>query len=262
MKIVALNLFPVKSMRGIAVPHAEIGMPGFVGDREWLVADAQGQFITARTVEQLLLWQPELTATGIRLWAPDGASLEVHSASYTQAVPTTVWKDHFEAYSGPAEVDAWLSEHLGLPCRLLHLGKHPQRRLSANGGGTLSFADGAPYLVTTQASLAALNGVLQEPVGMDHFRANIVVDGQEPYAEDGWGDIIMGGVGFTNFKPCRRCKMVNLDPATALLSPDNEPLKTLAKTHQLAQGTCFGINLFAHQTGKIHIGDAVVCVSS
>lgn len=262
MQVVALNMYPVKSMRGIAVTQAQLGMAGFVGDREWLVADAQGQFITARECERMLLWQPELTATGVRLWAPNGASLHVHRADYQAPAAVTVWKDHFEAYSGPAEADAWLSAQLGLPCRLFFVGQQPQRSLAANGGAALSFADGAPYLITTLASLAALNSLLDAPIGMQRFRANIVVDGQNAYAEDGWGNITVGGLGMTGFKPCGRCKIVNLDPDTALLSPAKEPLKTLAKTHQLAQGACFGMNFYARETGTIRLGDAVVCMPS
>lgn len=260
MKTVALNLYPVKSMRGIAVLQAEIGMQGFVGDREWLVADDQGRFITAREVERMLLWQPEIIAGGIRLWTPDGASLDVHRAHYQEAADVTVWKDRFQAYRGPAEVDAWLSAHLGLACHLFYLGAQPQRSLAANGGGALSFADGAPYLLTTEASLAELNGLLNTPITMRRFRANIIVDGQSPYAEDLWRGIHIGSIPFTGFKPCGRCKIVNLDPDTAQLSAEKEPLKTLAKTHQLPEGACFGVNLYVHAaTGRIRIGDEVVC---
>lgn len=259
MKTVALNIFPVKSMRGIAVQQAHIGMQGFAGDREWLVADAQGRFITARELERMLLWQPEITANGIRLWTPDGASYEVQRAQYQQPADATVWRDRFQAYRGPTEVDAWLSAHLGLACHLLYIGPQPHRSLAANGGGALSFADGAPYLLTTEASLAALNGQLRTPISMRHFRANIVVDGQTAYAEDHWAKLHIGGIGFTGFKPCGRCKIVNLDPDTALLSVDKEPLKTLAKIHQLAQGACFGMNLYAHAAGLIHVGSEVVC---
>lgn len=260
MQTVALNLYPVKSMRGVAVQQAEIGMQGFVGDREWLVADDQGRFITAREVERMLLWQPEIITSGIRLWAPDGASLDVHRAHYQEAADVTVWKDRFQAYRGPAEADAWLSAHLGLACHLFYLGSQPHRSLAANGGGALSFADGAPYLLTTQASLAALNSLLNTPITMRRFRANIVVDGHTPYAEDGWKTLRIGKIAFTGFKPCGRCKIVNLDPDTAQLSATKEPLKTLAKSHQLPQGACFGINLYAHTAiGHIQIGDEVVC---
>ena len=37
--------------------------------------------------------------------------------------------------------------------------------------------------MTTEASLVALNEALPSPVGMDRFRANIVIGGTEPFAE-------------------------------------------------------------------------------
>ncbi|THU00303.1 MOSC domain-containing protein [Lampropedia puyangensis] len=257
MKVTALNLYPVKSMGAIVVDHAQVGMQGFVGDREWLVADMSGRFITAREVESLLLWQPELTDTGLRLRAPNGRACVVHRADYQELANVIVWKDQFQAYSGPAETDAWLSDQMGMPCRLFYVGAAPHRTLAANGGGTLSFADGAPYLLTSEVSLNALNQALQSPVSMRRFRANIVVDGLEPYAEDKWKDVQIGGVLLTGFKPCGRCKIVNLDPGTAQLSPEKEPLKTLAKTHQLAQGACFGMNFYARSVGRIQVGDHV-----
>lgn len=258
LRVTALNLYPVKSMRGLAVPAAELGLQGFDGDREWLLVDVAGRFLSAREIEPLLLWRPQPTpdGRGLRLAAPDGDALEVQAADYTRPVEVTVWKDRFEACAGPDAADAWLSGKLGQPCRLVHLGRQSRRVLQANGQA-LSFADGAPYLLTTQASLAHLNARLAQPVPMARFRANIVVDGRQAYAEDGWQRLRIGGIEFTGFKPCGRCKIVNLDPDTAVLSPDREPLRTLAQTHQLAEGACFGMNLYAHAVGRLRVGDAV-----
>lgn len=260
MHVTALHLYPVKSMRGLSVDHAAARLEGFAHDRQWLITDAEGRFITARTVPQLLRWQANADADRLHLRAPDGASLQVCVADYTTAVEVTVWRDTFQACGGPAATDAWLSDQLGMACRLVYLGAAPTRRLAVNAQA-LSFADGAPYLLTTQASLHALNQQLQQqgqaPVGMARFRPNIVVNGLQPYAEDGWQTLRIGSLIFTNFKPCARCKIVNLDPDTAELSARQEPLRTLARTHALALGACFGVNLYAHAAGEIRVGDPV-----
>ena len=46
-----------------------------------------------------------------------------------------------------------------------------------------SFSDFAPYLITTEESLGALNDALSSPIGMARFRANIVVSGLKAFDE-------------------------------------------------------------------------------
>lgn len=257
MKVTALNIYPVKSMRGYAVQTAQVTHQGLAGDRQWMVADETGRFRSARECPQMLLWRPQVTATGVDLVAPDGETLSVHAAHYTQPCDASVWNDHFHAYAGPHEADAWLSAKMGLPCRLLYLGAQSSRPLAQTLEG-YSFADGGPYLITTQASLAALNAELETPVTMTHFRPNIVVDGREGFAEDDWKLIRVGDVEFTGFKTCRRCPITTLDPETAQKSPIEEPLRTLTRIHGLGgPGAYFGVNFFAHSEGLVHVGDAV-----
>lgn len=256
MQVTALHVYPVKSMRGLPVLQARVQPQGFCGDRQWLVTDTAGRFITAREREELLLWQAAPSEGGLRLTAPDGQTQLIRASDYEAPVQVTVWRDDFRACGGPAHTDAWLSHQLGTSCRLVYLGEQPQRRLAVSDQ-PLSFADGAPYLLTTTHSLAALNAQLPQPVTMARFRPNIVIDGLAPYAEDDWRVLRIGTTVFTNFKPCARCKIVNLDPTTAALSPAKEPLKTLARTHPLAHGAGFGVNLYAHAAGDIRIGDPV-----
>ena len=45
------------------------------------------------------------------------------------------------------------------------------------------YAAFSAFLMTTEASLDALNEKLPSPIGMDRFRPNIVIGGTEPYAE-------------------------------------------------------------------------------
>ena len=57
-----------------------------------------------------------------------------------------------------------------------------------------------------QASLEDLNTRLEEPMAMNRFRPNIEVGGAEPWAEDGWQTLTIGGLTFHSVKPCDRCK--------------------------------------------------------
>lgn len=51
-----------------------------------------------------------------------------------------------------------------------------------------------------------LNKRLKAPLPMNRFRANIVVAGGEPWAEDEWAGLRIGGLEFASVKPCGRCK--------------------------------------------------------
>ena len=85
-------------------------------------------------------------------------------------------------------------------------------------GETVSFADGFPLLITTLASLDALNSLIAQgttpqegPLPMNRFRPNVVVAGTTAWAEDGWPRIAIGEVSFRVAKPCGRCVVTTTD---------------------------------------------------
>lgn len=256
MKLIQLNLYPVKSMRGNVFAEAQVTPQGFVQDREWLVATPQGAMLTARKLPQMLLWQAEAGRDGLLLTAPDGSSRRVHTGQMVVPAAVTVWKDTFHAYGGSAETDAWLSGKLGTEARLYWLGGQSRRVLSYSQT-PLSFADGAPFLLANTASLDALNRSLENPVEIERFRANLVVEGGEAYEEEKWKRIRIGGVEFENFKPCVRCVMITVDLQTGRKDPFQEPLSTLA----VARKAVFGVNLVALNRGTVRAGDEVEVLS-
>lgn len=252
MKLVEITYYPVKSMRGISADRAEIRPEGLPHDREWLLSTPDGHFITARQFPQLLLWQTEPVSDGLKLTAPDGESLTVNNSRLNQTGEVSVWQDTFAALHGDTHADAWLSGKTGTPCRLNRLGSRSARILDYSQT-PLSFADGAPYLLANTASLQALNDSLETPVEMRRFRANLVFDGLEAYEEEGWKRIAIGSVAFDLFKPCTRCVMTTVDLASGEKHPQQQPLKTLAKTRKAV----FGMNMVALETGSVAVGDKV-----
>ena len=142
---------------------------------------------------------------------------------------------------------------MGTACRLLWLGMHSSRTLQS-AQTPMSFADGYPYLLVNQASLDTLNQELRKPVTVQHFRPNLVVSGALPYEEDDWKVIQIGDIVFDVAKPCTRCQMITTDPVSAVVDADNEPMRTLSKTRQLAEGICFGVNLVARNEGILELG--------
>jgi uncharacterized protein YcbX len=125
-------------------------------------------------------------------------------------------------------------------------------------GDEVSFADGFPLLLISEASLADLNGRLETPVSMRRFRPNLVVDGERAYAEDQWRRIRVGDVEFEGAKNCSRCVFTTIDPDTGVKDPTREPLRTLGGYRRKPQGgVYFGQNLIPRSGGAIHVGDRV-----
>jgi uncharacterized protein YcbX len=155
-------------------------------------------------------------------------------------------------------VDAWLTDQLGTPCRLVHQPTESVRPLAtgrSRGGEHVSLADAYPYLLTTEASLSDLNQRLDRPVGMERFRPNLVVEGATPWSEDGWQRLQIGAVTFRVAKPCERCRVTTVDPDTGETGP--EPLRTLATFRRHGDGVVFGVNLVAETNGPLRLGDPV-----
>jgi uncharacterized protein YcbX len=105
------------------------------------------------------------------------------------------------------------------------------------------FADGFALLVISLASLEDLNARLPEPLPMNRFRPNLVLDGLAPYGEDAVGDLRVGEVRLRRVKPCTRCSITTTDQATGVVD-GNEPIRTL-RTYRwdaALRGVTFGQN--------------------
>nr|WP_281430412.1 MOSC domain-containing protein [Salinicola acroporae] len=125
-------------------------------------------------------------------------------------------------------------------------------------GVRVSFADGYPLLLISEASLEDLNTRTDGTHVMAQFRPNLVATGAVPYAEDGWKRIRIGEVTFRVDAPCARCAMVTVDPARGEKRRDKEPLKTLASYRRGDKGKVyFGQNLVAENRGEIRLHDAI-----
>ncbi|RYG24606.1 MOSC domain-containing protein, partial [bacterium] len=112
-------------------------------------------------------------------------------------------------------------------------------------------------LVAGEASLEDLNEKLEEPVPMNRFRANLIVSGSEPYAEDEWSSVAIGDVRLEFAKRCGRCLVTTADQLTGDRHPGEEPLRTLAQERKIGNAACFGSFYAPRQAGEIRVGDDV-----
>jgi uncharacterized protein YcbX len=262
--ITELNIYPVKSCRGIALDRATLRETGFAHDREWLVVQGEGRFVTQREEPRLALIEPQVADGTLQLGAPGMPTLTVDGTATDAPVEVTCWKDRCAAFDAGNRAAEWLSDFLRKPYRLVRFDTRRKRPSSREWTGEIEalnqFSDGYPWLVLSTASLEDLNARLEQPLPMNRFRPNIVIDGVPPYAEDRVHELINGQVRLRAVKPCTRCIITTTDQATAERD-GNEPLRTLRSYRFSAElkGVMFGQNLIlAEGVGhELRVGDAL-----
>jgi uncharacterized protein YcbX len=259
LKLASLAVYPVKSCAGAALDDSLVIETGLEFDRAWMVVDEDGVFVTQRELPRMALIRPQLRGSDMVLRAP--GMLALHIAYDTVEGPTeaTVWKDRVKAYDMGDLAAQWFSDFLGRKVRLVRFDPE-QRRLSSlkwTGGveAENQFSDGYPVLVASTEGLTELNRRLQArgqaPVTMERFRPNLVIEGDgtplDPHGEDFLDEITFttdqGPVRLKLVKPCARCPIPNVDPATG--EPGTEPGDTLATYRQdsrLDGAVTFGMN--------------------
>lgn len=257
-----LRIYPVKALRGDQRDAVSVALWGIEEDRRWMVVRPDGRFLTQRDLPSMACIAAAATATGLTLSAEGHGDCPIPfpDAGTSATREVEVWRDRVPALDAGAQAAAWLSAALGERCGLVYLADTQARPVDPNfsrPGDHAAFSDGFPVLLTTTASLAALNAVLPAPIPMNRFRPNIVVAGAEPWAEDGWHRIRIGAVIFRVAKPCARCIVTTIDQQSGARPDKSEPLKTLSRIRRTAEGVIFGQNLIPENQGRIAVGDRV-----
>ena len=267
MKVHSLHYYPLKSARVVDVAEADIQAWGLAGDRRYMVVDPAGMFITQRELQALA----QVTAAereGVLRLAKVGEADPVEATfDAARRMPVEVWNSRVTAAVADDAANDTLGRWLGRPVRLVHADAETRRACSAEWAGEgieTGFADGYPVLVTTTGSLRLLNEATMEAgadmFGMERFRPNIVVDHPEPFAEDFWAAIEIGGIRFDLVKPCARCIMTTQDQLTGERGgPDPMPAmrKLRMSMDRRVPGVLFGWNAVPRATGRIRRDDAV-----
>lgn len=258
VQLSGLTTYPIKSAAGIALNQSLVTMRGLSHDRRWMVCDRNGKFLTQRKFPKMALMRVTVDDTLRLSIASDGAaSLELPVVpAAADPVAVEVWGDGCSAWSMGHEAAQWLSEFLGFEAQLVYMPDTTHRPTDHGRFETPnSFADAYPFLLISEASLADLNGRLQQPVPMNRFRPNLVVTGCDPFAEDTWKQIKIGDIVFDVAKACSRCSIPGVEQSTG--EQGKEPLKTLATYRRWDHAIWFGQNLIAHDEGTLAVGDEV-----
>lgn len=257
VQIRELGFYPIKGCRGVSLRSATLAPTGLalaadgaaeVGDREWVIVDENGEFLSQREYPRMALIETLLTSTHLRLKAPGMLLLEVPLASEGDVLEVQVWNDRVAAVTQGEVADTWVSRFLGLPARLMRFDPEAQRLSNARYTGPqvapYKFADAFAILVTNQASLDDLNQRLaatnNAAVTMARFRPNLVLEGLPAYEEDFIKTLRIGDVTLRAVKRCARCTVPGVDPATGVASTVVPDL--LATYRNTDAGVMFGVN--------------------
>ncbi|MEE9342988.1 MAG: MOSC domain-containing protein [Gammaproteobacteria bacterium] len=260
MKLTEINIYPIKSTRRIALEHAVVEPRGLMFDRRWMLIDSRGDFITARQEPMLATVETALNNDFLTVSGGNQSALRIPLHPDGSSIKSTIWQDTVNAVVVSEAADQWFSDFIKQPCRLVCLPDSVTRQVDQQYGqpqDQVSFADGFPLLLISQASLDDLNGRLEGPVSMRRFRPNVVVSGCEPFAEDNWQRIRIGEVEFAGVKACSRCIFTTIDPDTGTKDPRQEPLRTLGTYRRREKGVFFGLNLIPMGAGNLRVGDRV-----
>jgi hypothetical protein len=227
VRVQSLRLHPVKSCAGIEVKEALVVETGFDLDRAWMVVDSGGVFVTQRDLPRLALVRPTLRSEDLVLRAPGMLALHLSLDTVEAKTEATVWNDRVAAYDMGDLCARWFSDFLAREVRLVRFDPEQRRLASSQWTGDVqaetAFQDAFPLLVASTASLAEVNRRLAQSgaseVEMTRFRPNIVLDGLDAHGEDAIGEIVLeandGPVVMRLVKPCARCTIPDVDPATA-----------------------------------------------
>lgn len=255
-----LNLYPVKSCAGVALRSATVTplglMSGHIYDREWMVVDHAGNFLTQREIPKMACIVPSLGIDTLDLQAPGMPALHIPlrlpDPDLVATSQVTVWEHALAAFDCGGAAAAWFAQVLGVACRLVRFDPRAKRTINNHwtGGRDVQahFSDGYPMLLLSEASLADLNRKLAAqslpPLPMNRFRPNLVIGGVDAFEEDYAAAIHVGGAQLQPVKPCSRCTIPSVDQTTGIRGADPlDILQSYRANPQLDGGIAFGMNV-------------------
>jgi len=231
-----------------------------------MVVDSNGTYTSQRELPQMALIQPAIDGNCMQLTAPAMTPVRLplmHEPAPTRKVE--IWDDICEAWDEGRDVASWLSDFLHNDVRLVRLSNVHNRPVDeryATRPAQATFNDGFPVLIVSQAALDELNQRLMErgsdPIPITRFRPNLVVTACDAFAEDTWQTVQIGNLMFDIVKPCARCVITTVDPATGTVPDVAEPLATLNTFRKLGNKVMFAQNAIHHGQGTIAVGDMVL----
>ncbi len=260
-KLSEIYIYPVKSLGGIKLNSAEVQLRGLRFDRRWMIVDENNIFLTQRRIPSMALIRTEITGNRIKLThkSKNISSLYLTTGLYSdKQTLVQIFNNNVPAHFVSDDADKWLTETLGVKCRLVFMSGSDIRLINpkyAKQNETVSFADGFPFLIIGQPSMDLLNSKLPKKISVNRFRPNFVFSGGEAHDEDKWKKIKIGEINFEVVKPCARCVITTVNQNNG--RKGKEPLATLSLYRKVGNKILFGQNMLTENTGVISTGDKI-----
>ncbi|XP_041351133.1 uncharacterized protein LOC121370098 [Gigantopelta aegis] len=279
--VAELYIYPVKSFRGIRVRRADCTKVGLqyhgVFDRHWTVSTRNGVYLTQRQEPKMALIETSLQENTMLLDAPGMKTIRIPidpPLDKSKMSKVTVKTDTLDSLDCGDDVAEWLCRYFNRDGLRLHFSPRDMEKRDASKavktwnhpalpGDLTAFSDYCAYMVLSNPSLAALNERLDDQVPIDNFRANIIVDGCEAFAEDSWKSIRIGEAQLRPLDACTRCVLVTVDQFKGEKNNNEEPLATLKKFRlkpPYGEKPAFGVNAALDAPGSIKVGDPIYAI--
>ena len=130
-----INIYPVKSLRGISLKEVEVEDRGLKFDRRWMLVDQYGEFITQRLNSKLALLQPIIRDKYFEVHEINNENDNIKSPISIDSgneIKVKIWQDTVIAYSAANHINNWFSNYLGAPCSLVYMLDSTQRKVDQN----------------------------------------------------------------------------------------------------------------------------------
>ena len=258
-----LYIFPIKSLAAIAVDQVVVDAAGFVGDRRFMLVDANGKFITQRTRPDLTRFKLSLDEAGYLVHDQVTGQSKILSSMpiLKESLVAVLWDDSLHVKEVGEGWSEWFSDLLKEPVQLV-MQKNDSPRIinekyQTEGSNQSSFADSLPILLASEASYKQVEEVYGNFYDPLRFRANLLVEGADSFEEDTWKEISVNSVRLFGAKPCARCQLINVDPATGQVDKGGM-LRALSIFRQKDNKVYFGQQMVPITLGKIQVGDKVI----
>ncbi|KAL7877688.1 hypothetical protein SRHO_G00043310 [Serrasalmus rhombeus] len=245
-------IYPIKSCAAFEVTEWPVVLQGLLYDRTWMVVNENGVCLSQKREPKLCLIHPHicLASSTLRLQAPgmDPIALPLEASEENLVLrkcQSKVCGDRVQAVDCGERASVWLSQFLGKPCCLIRQNPDFSRdmKMGQEQGlcpPALSLVNEAQFLLINRASVALLldhivnkhdgsqNGTSFDMLQLLHrFRANLVISGLEPFEEEDWSNVKIGGALFQVAGKCGRCQMIGIDQASGTRT--QEPLRSLSE---------------------------------
>ena len=275
MHISEINIYPIKSLKGISLSSALVEARGLQYDRRWMLTTPEGMFLTQREFPRMARVAVRVDSGELIVESEEAGEMRVPFEPDTgERRQVTIWRSVCEGIVYDGAVSEWFSDAIGTDCRLVYMPEGSRRGINPRfdrGDDIVSFADGYPMMLLSEASVGHLNSRIAmnnshvdaggspavQPLPMDRFRPTLVVSGAGPFAEDDWKRVKIGDALFRSTKPCERCVITTVDQSRGEFD-GKEPLKTLASYRMAKNVMPSRIDAFGVEPNAVLFGQNLV----